>query len=100
MEEVVKHCDKVVNVSPVRWLEDPMARYKKNSDYSKFEDSVSKKLEDLEVLDSKTSNDCLTLNILTWEFMFSAMADMIILNFLSWILFVKRFLLNAKKIKQ
>ena len=56
MEEVVKHCDKVVNVSPVRWLEDPMARYKKNSDYSKFEDSVSKKLEDLEVLDNKTSN--------------------------------------------
>ncbi|MBQ6630173.1 MAG: hypothetical protein IJH65_15330 [Methanobrevibacter sp.] len=57
MEEVVKHCDKVINISPVRWLEDPMARYKKNSDYSKFEDSVSKKLEDLEVLNNKTSNE-------------------------------------------
>lgn len=45
MEEVVKVCDTVVNVSPVRWLEDPLARYKKKSDYNKFEASVSKKIE-------------------------------------------------------
>ena len=57
MKEVVKHCDKVVNISPVRWLEDPLAKYKRNSDYNKFEDSVSKKLEDLEVLDNEMSNE-------------------------------------------
>jgi hypothetical protein len=57
MEEVVKHCDKVVNVSPVRWLEDPLAKYKKNSDYSKFEESVSKKLEDMEILNNDISNE-------------------------------------------
>lgn len=57
MEEVVKVCDTVVNVSPVRWLEDPLARYKKKSDYNKFEESVSKKLEDVEVLDNKISNE-------------------------------------------
>ena len=57
MEEVVNFCDKVVNISPIRWLEDPLARYKKKSDYSKFEETVSKKLEDVEVLDNKVSNE-------------------------------------------
>ena len=39
----------VVNLSPVRWLQDPLAKYKKNSDWKKFE-SVRKRIETLDVV--------------------------------------------------
>ena len=36
---------KCVNLSPVRWLQDPLAKYKKNSDWHRFQESVSKHIE-------------------------------------------------------
>ena len=58
--EAIKHLkddeSKCVNLSPVRWLQDPLAKYKKNSDYHKFEDSVSKHIESLDVIDAAESN--------------------------------------------
>ena len=39
----------VVNLSPIRWLQDPLAEYKKNSDFKKFEDII-KRIKDLEVV--------------------------------------------------
>ena len=50
LEKVIPVADKVVNISPVRWLQDPLAKYKKNSDYKKFEESISKKIESLDVI--------------------------------------------------
>ena len=37
-----------VNLSPVRWLQDPLAKYKKNCDLKRFEESVAKHIESLE----------------------------------------------------
>jgi hypothetical protein len=37
----------LVNLSPIRWLQDPLAKYKKSSDYCKFEESVAKHIKDL-----------------------------------------------------
>ena len=36
-----------INLSPIRWLQDPLAKYKKNSDYCKFEESVAKHIKSL-----------------------------------------------------
>ena len=51
LAEAIKHLkdddSKVVNLSPVRWLQDPLAKYKKNSDYNRFENSISKHIESL-----------------------------------------------------
>ena len=44
LEAVIPVADKVVDISPVRWLQDSLAEYKKNSDYKKFEESISKRL--------------------------------------------------------
>ena len=52
LEKVVNFTDRIVNISPVRWLQDPFARYKKNSDYIKFENSVSKRISSLEVVEN------------------------------------------------
>ena len=38
-----------MNLSPIRWLQDPLAEYKKNSDWEKFED-IRKHIESLDVV--------------------------------------------------
>ena len=40
-----------VNLSPVRWLQDPLAKYKKNSDWYRFQESVAKHIKDVESID-------------------------------------------------
>lgn len=50
LEKVIPIADKVVNISPVRWLHDPLAKYKKNSDYNKFENSIAKHIESLDII--------------------------------------------------
>ena len=53
LAEAIKHLSDdgtCVNLSPIRWLQDPLAKYKKNSDYKKFEDSVAKHIESLDVI--------------------------------------------------
>ena len=49
LSEAMKHSDDVVNLSPIRWLQDPLAEYKKNSDWKKFED-IRKRIESLDVV--------------------------------------------------
>lgn len=56
LEKVIPIAEKVVNISPVRWLQDPLAKYKKNSDYNKFENSISKKIESLDIVSAKSAN--------------------------------------------
>lgn len=57
LAEVLKHADKVINISPVRWLQDPFASYSTRSDYSKFEESISKKIETLDVISAKDASE-------------------------------------------
>lgn len=57
LENVIANANEVVNISPVRWLQDPLAKYKKASDYHRYEETISKKIESLDIIDAKTSND-------------------------------------------
>ena len=52
----------VVNLSPIRWLQDPLVEYKSNSDWKKFED-IRKKIETLDVITSKQAQDIFNANI-------------------------------------
>ena len=45
----------VVNLSPIRWLQDPLAEYKKNSDWKKFED-VRSRISSLDMLTKKETD--------------------------------------------
>ena len=56
LAEAIKHLKDdgtCVNLSPVRWLQDPLAKYKKNCDLKRFEDSVAKHINSLETFSSK-----------------------------------------------
>ena len=57
LEKVIPVADKVINISPVRWLQDPLAKYKKNSYYNKFENSISKKIDDIEIVNGITATN-------------------------------------------
>lgn len=67
LEQVIAKADKVVNISPVRWLQDPFAAYSDHSDYHKFENTISKKLESLDVIPasvaSKLFDAAFTMNL-------------------------------------
>lgn len=56
LETVIPYAEKVVNISPIRWLQDPFAPYNTRSDYCKFEDSISKKIESLDVIPAKDAS--------------------------------------------
>ena len=52
----MKHIEKdeggeIINLSPIRWLQDPLAEYKRGSDWKKFED-IREKIADLEIIKS------------------------------------------------
>ena len=49
LREAMKHSDDIVNLSPIRWLQDPLAEYKKNSDWERFSD-IRKRIESLDVV--------------------------------------------------
>lgn len=52
LEKVLTFCDKTVNISPIRWLQDPLAKYKKRSDYCMFENTISKKIDQLYIINN------------------------------------------------
>ena len=60
LAEAIKHLKDeksvCVNLSPVRWLQDPLAKYKKNCDLKRFEESVAKHIESLEIVSMAEAN--------------------------------------------
>ena len=53
LEKVIKVADKTINISPVRWLQDPLARYKKVSDIRKYKESILDTLESVKLIYAK-----------------------------------------------
>src|SRR5574344_1705169 len=49
LQEAMKHSDDVVNLSPIRWLQDPLAEYKKGTDWKTYK-SIREKIENIEVV--------------------------------------------------
>lgn len=46
----------VASVQPVRWLEDPLAKYKQGTDYKKYRDSIVNKISKLQLVDPDTAS--------------------------------------------
>ena len=47
LSEAMKHSDDVVNLSPIRWLQDPLAEYKQGTDFKRYED-IRKRVASIE----------------------------------------------------
>lgn len=55
LEFIIPNVKLTINISPIRWLQDPLAKYKSSSNYLKYEHSISKHLKSLETI---KSNKC------------------------------------------
>ena len=51
----------IVNLSPIRWLQDPLAEYKKDSDYNKYT-NVIKHISNVDVINADESNQLFGIN--------------------------------------
>ena len=55
--ELLKNDNSIcVNLSPVRWLQDPISKYKNGSDYNTFEESIINHINNLYVIKSNDAN--------------------------------------------
>ena len=67
LERVIKISDNVISIQPIRWLEDKVGRYKKNSAYNKYKESIAKYIKDLEIITAeeaeKKFNAAFTFNV-------------------------------------
>ena len=67
LEKVIKISDNVISIQPIRWLEEKVGRYKKNSAYNKYKESIAKYIKDLEIITAeeaeKKFNAAFTFNI-------------------------------------
>lgn len=55
LEQIVE-TGEVVWLAPARWLQDPLAKYKKNSAYLKYKDSISQYLLSFDTINASISN--------------------------------------------
>lgn len=62
LEKTIPIANTVINISPVRWLFDPLAEYKKNTNYKKYEESISKKIESLEIISAESALEIFSAN--------------------------------------
>lgn len=65
LAEAIKHLKDeksvCVNLSPVRWLQDPLAKYKKNCDLKRFEESVAKHIESLDIMSAQAAQNLFSI---------------------------------------
>lgn len=57
LEETLNHITKtgkIVNLSPIRWLQDPLAEYKQGTDFKRFE-NIRKHIENIDIIDTTTA---------------------------------------------
>ena len=54
LNEAINHSYDVVNLSPIRWLQDPLAEYKRNSDFKRFKE-IRERIESIDVIDAASS---------------------------------------------
>ena len=62
LNEAICYSDDIVNLSPIRWLQDPLAEHKKNSDWKKFE-NVRNHIESIDIISSSEANDAFSIEI-------------------------------------
>lgn len=63
LNEAICYSDDIVNLSPIRWLQDPLAERKRNSDFNKFE-NIRDHIESLEVISTNDANNLFNIMLL------------------------------------
>ena len=62
LNEAICYSDDIVNLSPIRWLQDPIADRKKCSDFKKFV-NVREHIESIDIVSSSEAHDAFSIEI-------------------------------------
>ena len=62
LNEAIAHSDDVVNLSPIRWLQDPLAERKKSCDFKKFE-NVREHIKSIDIISASEANNAFSIEI-------------------------------------
>ena len=62
LNEAIRHSDDIVNLSPIRWLQDPLAEYKRNSDFKRFKE-IRERIESIEIISASEARDVFSIEI-------------------------------------
>ena len=66
LREAMKHMEKeggeIVSLEPIRWLQDPLAEYKRGSDWKKFGD-VRERIESLDIVDREYAANTFSIRL-------------------------------------
>ena len=62
LNEAIHHSDDVVNLSPIRWLRDPLAEYKRNSDFKRFKE-IRERIESIEIISASEARRAFSIEI-------------------------------------
>ena len=62
LNEAINHSDDIVNLSPIRWLKDPLAEYKRNSNFKKFTE-IRERIENIEIISASEARDAFSIEI-------------------------------------
>lgn len=55
LNEAIKHANEIVSLQPTRWIDDPMAEYKKSSDIKRY-NNICKHISNVEKITAKEAN--------------------------------------------
>ena len=62
LNEAIHHSDDIVNLSPIRWLQDPLAERKRNSDFNKFE-NIRDHIESIDIITANEAQRAFSIKI-------------------------------------
>ena len=62
LNEAINHSDDIVNLSPIRWLQDPLAEYKRNSNFKKFTE-IRERIESIEIISASEAQRAFSIEI-------------------------------------
>ena len=62
LNEAICYSDDIVNLSPIRWLQDPLAEHKKSSDFKKFA-NVRNHIESINIISASEAHDAFSIEI-------------------------------------
>ena len=62
LAKALNYATEVVNISPIRWLQDPFAQ-EKHSELKRFENNICKKLNNVEIVNSREASDMFGINV-------------------------------------
>ena len=62
LNESIHHSDDIVNLSPIRWLQDPLAEYKRNSDFKRFTE-IRERIESIDIIPLSEAQKAFSIEI-------------------------------------